>query len=106
MSEIELEAVNGKFKEDDLWKLFSESPDKGSDTVRFYCDIEKLLANMKLEDRTRFYRVYDQGPVLTGPNGGRFCATVTQANLRRVAKVIDAPGYNTSAVIQYLGPRE
>lgn len=102
MSEIELEKVDGKFKEDDLWKLFSESPDKGSNTVRFYSHIKTLLENMKLEDQTRFYRVFDES---YDYDGSRFFATVTQANLRRVAKIIGGPGTRTDAAIQYLGSR-
>lgn len=90
--------------EDDLWKLFSDAPDKANDTILFYSEIKPLLAKMKLEDETRMYHVYEHSTVPEPPDGACLRATVTQRNLKRVAKVIAGRG-NFDAAIQYLGTK-
>jgi hypothetical protein len=102
MSKVELQGENGKFNEDDLWKLFSDHPDRPSETIRFFCELELALKRMRLEDETRYYRVYEHSSVPAPPEGARYSATVTQRNLRRVAAAIAGRGGHDAA-IQYLG---
>lgn len=98
--------------EDDLWKLFSDHPDKPSDEIQYYTDIKTLLAKMKLKDETRFYKLSTQGMNSESLEGGLVRATVSQRNLYRVAKLMTGrvssiTGYGRpETAIQYLGPRD
>jgi hypothetical protein len=104
MNMIEWETEDGVLEEADLWKLFSDHPDKSSETIQFYYDLKPLLAKMRLEDETRYYHVYRHSAGFPdSPGGARFRATVTQRNLRRVATAISGRG-KADAAIQYLGP--
>lgn len=89
--------------EDDLWKLFSDHADNQSDTIVYFEEIKPLLLQMRLTDETKFYHVYDHGTVPMPPDGAARRATVTQKNLRNVARAIDGRGSATAAAIQYLG---
>lgn len=105
MNKIEWDTVDGILEEADLWKLFSDHPDKPSEAILFFSQIKPLLSKMRFEDDTRFYHVYEHGTVSESPDGVGNRATVTQRNLRRVANAIAGRG-NSDAAIQYLGARE
>lgn len=103
MIKIEWDTADGVLEEADLWKLFSDHPDKASDTIQFYYELKPLLAKMRLLDDTRYFQIYLHSANFSHPPAGaRFRATVTQRNLRRVAAAISGRG-NSDAAIQYLG---
>lgn len=103
MNEVFCDTEDGILNESDLWKLFTEHPDKASETVVFYHDIKPRLSKMKLEDDGRLYQVYSHDVGFPSSSEGvGTCAIVTQRNLRSVAKAIDA-GAGQCAAIQYLG---
>lgn len=102
---IEFEGV---FEEDDLYKLFSKSPNKASEkTVNFH-QLKALLRKTKFTDETRFYHLFGRVLASEQPDGSRTRATVTQKNLFRVASVMDATsaGSKMAIAIQYLGRKE
>jgi hypothetical protein len=103
MNKVEWEGI---LDEGDLWKLFSDHPDKPSETILFFSEIKPLLKKMRFMDEARRYQVYSHG---TGypdrPEDARYRATVTQRNLRAVATAIAGRG-NNDAAIQYLGRSE
>ena len=103
MTEIKWDTENGVLDENDLWTLFSDDPDKPSETVVLFRQIKPLLKKMRLKDETRLYRVF--GRDLEYPNDAWLSATVTQRNLRSVAAAISGRG-NSNAGIQYLGRSE
>ncbi|MCE8526865.1 hypothetical protein KBY23_16425 [Ruegeria pomeroyi] len=103
MNKIEWDTEDGNLPEDDLWKLFSDSPDTAAETILFYSQIKPLLRKMRLTDETRYYHVYHHpGGFPQPPVGARVRVTVTQCNLRRVASAIAGRG-NSDAAIQYVG---
>ena len=111
MNKIERDTADGILEEADLWKLFSDHPDKPSETIQFFSAIKPLLKKMRFTDEMcftdapRYYHVYRHSAGFPDPpEGARFRATVTQSNLRRVAAAIAGRG-NSDAAIQYLGPR-
>lgn len=91
--------------ENDLWKLFSDQPDKPAETVLFYRQLAPLLRKMRLKDETRLYHVYGIGDITSPPESVPFRATVTQRNLGRVAAAIAGRG-PLDVAIQYLGRSE
>lgn len=98
MNEIE---YNGEVQEQDLWKIFSDDPDKPSETVIFFSQLKLLLKPVKLEDETRIYHLFEHSTVPAPATGARWRATVTQKNLRRVANAMSKACQDVA--IQYLG---
>jgi len=103
--------------EDDLWQLFSESPDAAGSVCLRYDDLRAALdpkafngKPLKLTDTTRYYHLFDSTQV-TDPSNTLLRATVTQANLRRVAAAMarctKLPGGSLAKTIfvMYLGNR-
>lgn len=104
MNELCCDSEDGILEEADFWKLFTDHPDKASETVVFYHDIKPSLSKVKLEDDGRLYQVYSHS-VGFPERADDACvlATVSQRNLRQVAKAIDSLT-GQCAAIQYLGP--
>ena len=92
---------DGKVDENDLWKLFSDDPDKPSETILFYCQLQPLLKPMKFEDESRRYLLFEHDVVQSTANDARMRATVTQKNLRPVARAMAKVCQDVA--IQYLG---
>jgi len=55
MNKIEWGTEDGILAEDDLWKLFSDSPDAAAETIVLYSQIKPLLKYMRFKDATRYY---------------------------------------------------
>jgi len=94
--------------ENDLWKLFSDTPDQPGNRVRtFDNELNMVLkSKIKLTDTTRFYHLFPGG--LSVPNyalwtgtGSSAQAIVTQANLRTVGRAMVRKF--TNVAVQYLG---
>lgn len=110
MRVIEWSTKDAAPHESDLWKLFSNHPDKPAETILLYSQLALLLRKMRLKDETRLYHVYGTGDIVFGGivsplESIPFRATVTQRNLRRVAAAIAGRGPGEVA-IQYLGRSE
>lgn len=92
---------DGKVDEGDLWKLFSDDPDRPSDTILFYSQLKPLLKPTKFKDESRRYQLFEHSTVPTAAGDARLRAAVTQKNLRTVAKAM--AGACQEVAIQYLG---
>ena len=102
---VEWDAEDGVPDEEDLWKFFSDHPDKPSDTILHFDEIKPLLTKMRLKDETRLYHVYRHWSIPMPPEGASPRAVVTQRNLCNVASAISGSGSQYTAAIQYLGKR-
>ncbi|MEP4195950.1 MAG: hypothetical protein ABJL99_09980 [Aliishimia sp.] len=98
MNKIE---YDGKVDERDLWKLFTDAPDKPSEVVLFYSQLKPLLKPMKFQDQSRRYLLFEHGTAPEASNTARLRATVTQKNLRSVANSISKQCQEVA--IQYIG---
>ncbi|WP_119837970.1 hypothetical protein [Pseudooceanicola algae] len=92
---------DGKVDENDLWKLFSDDPDKPSETILFFSQLQPLLKPITFEDESRRFLLFEHGVVQSTANGPRMRAIVTQRNLRTVAKAMAKACQEVA--IQYLG---
>lgn len=93
--------------ENDLWKLFSEAPDKPGNRVRTFSNELSIVlkSKIKLTDTRTFYHLFPCG--LSLPNyslgiGNDGQAIVTQANLRTVGLAMVRKF--SDVAVQYLGP--
>ncbi|MBV1897709.1 MAG: hypothetical protein KUG70_14705 [Rhodobacteraceae bacterium] len=95
---------DGKLRDSDLWKLFTDNPDEKSETVLFFSKLKLLLEPVKFEDETRYYHLYEHGALLGEQSkDAHLRATVTQRNLFRVASAMAARHRSVEVAIQYLG---
>lgn len=94
--------------EDDLWKLFSDAPDKPgnsivayNDHLRKYLDLKIDGKKIELSDTEKKYQLFAGSFSNWRPEGARTQVIVTQANLRRVGSAMQRKcGW---VYVQYLG---
>ena len=94
--------------EDDLWKLFSDAPDKPghsivayNDHLRKYLDLKIDGKKIELSDTEKKYHLFAASETSWRPEGTRTQAIVTQANLRRVGSAMQRKC--RWVYVQYLG---
>lgn len=96
--------------EDDLWTLFSDSPDQPGHSVlcfrtqlRLFLDPKIGGKSLALTDTTKRYHLYVASEFSSSHAGARTQAIVTQANLRRVGMAMQHIG--KWVYVQYLGSK-
>lgn len=96
--------------EDDLWKLFSDDPDKPGNSViafndhlRKYLDLKIDGKKITLSDTEKKYHLFAASDTNWRPEGTRTQVVVAQANLRRVGMAMQRACKGDSVYVQYLG---